>query len=227
MPSRSSTSGGHASAQFERVMLGRNALDEAFDARQRRTPRDDIDEPGRRIGAEQRPLRTAQDLDALDVGEFARRRAVAGQKDAIQEDADRRLLAGVILLRRYPAQHDAPGPRIAILFGGETRRHLRQVVELRDARRGQLIAGERGQRNGNVDQPLLALLSGDDDLRIARIDMTRVARCGGLRADGIRRGDHGKSRRAQENPFSVDICHRFSPQDRSLFERLFSYELSI
>src|SRR3546814_3382689 len=68
-------------------MLGRHAFDEALDARQRRTPRDDVDQPGRRIGAEQRSLRTAQDLDALDIGKLARRRAIAGQEYAVEEYA--------------------------------------------------------------------------------------------------------------------------------------------
>src|SRR3546814_16449496 len=114
----------HAAAQFPQVMLGRHAFDEALDARQRRTPRDDVDQPGRRIGAEQRSLRTAQDLDALDIGKLARRRATAGQEYAVEEYADRRLLAGIVLLRRHAAQHASPSARLAIFLGRSEERRV-------------------------------------------------------------------------------------------------------
>ena len=71
---------------------------------------DDRDEAGRSVAAEQRALRSAKHLDAVDRAEFGKADAGARPIDTVDEHRDGAFQAGVVADRADAANIGAPAP---------------------------------------------------------------------------------------------------------------------
>ena len=159
-------------------------LDHPLGAAERGLVGDVADGAADRPRTEQRALRAAQRLDAVQVEKIE----VGGeqrQRDdrLVEVDADLLLHAGLVaddLASRDPADRDLALARTEILHG-EARDVARQILD--PGRAGALDVGLRLRvdRKGHVDQALLALLRGDDDrVLVRRRARRRLALGGGL-----------------------------------------------
>ena len=122
---------------------------------------DDVDDAGRGVLAEHRSLRPLQHLDALQLAQVAEADAVAGPVDAVDDDAHRRLQAGVVA-HRADAADAGGGLRRGLGAGhGQARHQHLHVLDVAHAGIEQQLLGQHVDHDRHVLQGLLALLRGD------------------------------------------------------------------
>src|SRR5690606_3153290 len=139
--------------------------------------RRDVDRAAVRVTAEQRALRPAQDLDALDFGEVRLEETVARLPHAVDVDTD----------TGQAANEELPGAGAgASRIGDEVRHHDAQVGAALQTAETELFAGEGLNRDRRALQIGLAALRRDDDLLQL-----------GERAQWQHRHRHGHAHRAQ------------------------------
>jgi hypothetical protein len=151
---------GRGNAERTVVADGDLALDALAVAR---APGDDVDDARRGVLAEQGALRALQHLDALDLAEVAKADAVARAVDAVDDHADRGFQAGVVA-HGTDAADARGGLRLALGAGhGQAGHQGLQVLDVAHAGVLQDLLIERGDRDRDVLQRLLALLRRDHD----------------------------------------------------------------
>src|SRR5690606_26333147 len=125
--------------------------------------RRDRDHAGRGVLAEQRRLRTAQNFDALDVGEVGDLRSRARAVHVVDEHADRRLDSGIVGTVAEAADEEIGVRRALALTHAERGNDGLQVAQIADLAAFDRLGG--GDRYGyrGVLQRLLTLGGGDED----------------------------------------------------------------
>ena len=130
----------------------------------------------RRVLAEQRALRAAQDLDALEVGEVLIRHADVAHEHVVDDHADGRFHVVVAARLADTADRHAGAARVR-RRRRQARRALREIGDRERAIAIDLRAADHGDRHRHVLRALRAVARGDDDL------FDRAGRdCGGLGA---------------------------------------------
>ncbi len=148
----------------------------------------DADRARSGVAAKQRALRPAQHFDALHVGKVEDRAARRRDVDAIEIDRGLLVRAGDDAVAQRAADREDRQLRAADRGAHvDARRHARQIDDVGDAIGPERILAQRGDRDRNVLQRLLALLGGDDD-DIETIGITRR----------LGRGHAGRSQHADE-----------------------------
>ena len=128
--------------------------------------------------AEQRALRAAQDLDALDVEQIAERLPRTAPIDAVDESAHGGLEADVVAGRADAADAQRAARRRGVArIDVNAGRDLREVFDLVDAPRFELVALERADRDRNFLDVRVALGRGDDDFFDAPLRGLRLCGC--------------------------------------------------
>ena len=129
-----------------------------------------FDRAADRVAAVERALRAAQDLDPFDVVDVEDRGlrtvqidVVEVQADALLEPGDRILLADAADERRQGAV------RTARDFEGDVGSRVCDVRDVEGALPVELLAGISGDRDGNVEEKLVAAAGGYHDRLVARL----------------------------------------------------------
>src|SRR5690606_4745077 len=113
-----------------------------------------------RVAAVERPLRPAQDLDALDVVQLLAELLLVRLRHAVDDDRHRRI--GIVDLRDAADLQKRVAERERAVHR-HVRRQVDEVGARFDAGLGDLPRTERRERHRHVLQPLLAVLGGHDD----------------------------------------------------------------
>lgn len=153
---------------------------------------DDVDETARRVAAEERALRSLQNLDAADVEQLLHAGAARRLIDFIDVEGVRRFdVASEIVLRNAADRDETGNRRAAGRNELQTRRHRGKIGRVAQAKLEQAITAVR--RNGDADilHVRSAASRGDDDF----LDRVVAAGCGILR----RGAACGKRDRKREN----------------------------
>ncbi|MCY1170653.1 hypothetical protein D9M73_107350 [compost metagenome] len=132
--------------------------------RARRLFRDDVDDAGARIFAEQRALRPTQHFDLVDIDQVAKRLARAAVDHAVDHGRNRWLARDREGRGADPAQEQRLVERRARFQEIERRHQILRALQAGLALRGDRIAGHHGDGERHVLQPFGALLRGDDDV---------------------------------------------------------------
>ena len=126
--------------------------------------RNDVHRPAGGILPEQRALRPAQHLHALDIEEVVVQGERRGDVDAVQVVGDGRIGDGVLIRFVADAANGNDGLE-ALVLGHRDARHGRpEIHEREDVARRQVFGGCHRNRLGQVLEVLGPLLGGDDDL---------------------------------------------------------------
>ena len=130
----------------------------------------DVDHAADGVDSEQRPLRPAQYLDALDVEEIELRLGVVAEEHLIDVEADgggrgSRAAGGLDPSDVGEAELEVGAGRVL-----EVRRTLGDVVELGHDHVVERLLGEGGDGDRDVLELLFTLLGGDRDLFLDRLD---------------------------------------------------------
>jgi len=145
-----------------------------------------MNKPSGRVAAEKRPLRPAQDFDAVDVEEqepCARHLRNVGLVDI---DRDRAFdVRGEVVVGDAADADRVVGFPVR-LQGRDAGRERRHFLRVRVAERLKLLARESGDRNADVLRVFLALLRSDHDL----VRKDRSLRVGAGRREHARRRRH-------------------------------------
>ena len=169
---------GHVTANDDGVEIAIGDFTRTAEFELRRA-RDDRDDTGRGILAEQGRLRAAQHFDALEIGQIADLGGRARAIDAVDEDTDRRLDAGVVGTVAKAA-NDEIGVGRALQLRDAQAGHQRLEVE-KIANLGLFDLGTRG--DGHRDRRVLqgggALRGRDDDDGVIFGRGDGRCRCGG------------------------------------------------
>src|SRR5690606_6368797 len=154
-----------------------------------RTLRVELDRAADRVAPGERALRTAQDLDAVEVEQVEHR---AGQRrviDVVDVEADARLERGVevVLADAANARGHRRAEGRALRLQGYRRRLRGDLRDVRLAACLEHLGVDRGDRQRRVLQVLLAELGGDDDRVVVGFGGL-VLRDGGRGGEGRRNG---------------------------------------
>src|SRR5690606_15251810 len=177
-----------------------------------------------RIAAVERALRPAQHLDALDVVDLEHRALRTVQIDVVEVDADALLEARNGILLTDAANEGAQG-------GVGAARSLERSVgsELGDlgyvdrATLAQFAGIERGDGNGDIQQPLLTPACGHDD-RAAFLGLADLFRrfgrgiLGERRRDECLTGERGNTANAGKRLPQQNLTHRTLPLNPLLWD---------
>ncbi len=128
-----------------------------------RRSRDDVDDPGGRVLAEQRALRAFQHFDTLEFAEVAEADAVAGAVDAVDVHQHRGFKADVVAHRANAANTRRGGGFAARRRDREAGGQYLQVLDVVDSGVLQELLANRGDDHRHILQIFLALRCGDDD----------------------------------------------------------------
>ena len=127
----------------------------------RRLARHDAERAAHRVAAEDRALRTAQHLDALDVEHFRAEALRATQINPIHVNTHHRVAADLAGVRRHDAAHaDHQGRRAAIgrCHAKRRNRTAHEIMNVGQPPRLQILAAQNGDGNRRVLQVFLTLL---------------------------------------------------------------------
>ena len=128
-----------------------------------RLTRDDRDDAGAGILAEQGGLRPAQHFDARDIGEIVDLRRRTRTVDPVDEHADRRLDADIVRAVAEAADEEGGVGRALQLADAQRRRDRLQVEQVADFRAFERLARGDADRDGRFLKSLGTLGGGDDD----------------------------------------------------------------
>ena len=168
---------------------------------------DEVHEPAGRVAAEQRALRPAQHLDALQVEELEAQATGRRAIDVVDVHRDRVLVGIGEVVQADAAQEEVDDARFGVRRRVvEPGRHRHDVGAVGEAELADLLVAERGDRDADVLHALLALLRGDDDL---------LETAGGLRCGSA--GQCGSRCHEQDAGVLVFSCHGSSPCPSSGF----------
>ena len=133
-----------------------------------RLVRDDVDRAAGRVATVECSLRPAQHLDPLEIFGFEPAADGGADVDPIDVERDRRILGQrhVVLADAADEQPDGVGTAVEIV-DEQVGNLSDEVANLGDLVVLELLLAERGDRDRHVDQLLLALLRGDDDVDAA------------------------------------------------------------
>ncbi len=139
-----------------------------------RPPADEVNQPARRVTPEQRALRPAQHLDALEVEELEGQPARGRAVHVVDVHRDRILVRVCEIVQPDAAQEEVDHARFGVRRRiDEAGRHRHDVRRVRESELADLLVGERGDRDADVLQGLLALLRCDDDFLEGRRSLRR------------------------------------------------------
>ena len=127
----------------------------------------DLHRAADRVLAEERALRSAQHLDALDVEQFEHRARRAGEVDVVDVDADARILGDDEVGLADAAEEDlrevAAAAAVARVRELHVRRRVGDAAKVAHAQLAERFAAERRNRDRHVLQVLFAPPRRDDD----------------------------------------------------------------
>ena len=155
--------------------------------------RDDADDAGRRVLAEQGGLRAAQHLYALEARQISNLRSRAGAVDAVDEYADRRLDAGIVRAVAETADDEVDLRRALELRNTQRRNDGLKVENVEDLGTLDRFSVGHGDCDRHFLQRLLTLGGRDDDLLDHR--------------GRLRKSDRGRAR-------SSEYCSDHRPLER-------------
>ena len=164
-PDREGVADGDVHHGFQQAVVGTAALavDRPVQAVLIGLVVDDVDRPCQGGAAVEGGLGALGHLDALQVEQLDRGGGHLRDIDAVLVDRDARLVGGIGRVGGHPA-HDDAGVVDRLVLNVEAGGVQRQVVQVLDAARLHLGAGQGGDGDRHVDQLLLAVLGGDDHL---------------------------------------------------------------
>ena len=129
------------------------------------------------VAAEQRALRAAQDLDAVEVVEHHGRALRARREHAVRVEGDALVARLRLVTRAEAADEDQRDRVVAVLEELQVRHQAAHVEQRDDAILVQRRLVERADRERRVLQGRLAPRRGDDDLAERRLARACVCAC--------------------------------------------------
>ena len=151
----------------------------------------DVERTGNRVLAEQRALRAAQHLDALDAEKALRVGFGAAGVDAVDVHAHARVVARVAREVADAAQAHAAAQRAIGGAAGQAGRQLRQVEQVLDAASFEVSRGHGLHRHRHHLEVLRALLRGDLD----GLQLRALGQGGACHGRGSGKGDQAQGGR--------------------------------
>ncbi len=127
---------------------------------------EDVNEAGRRVAAEQGPLRAAHHFDPLDRAELIEADAAARAVDAVDEHRDRAFEARIVADSADAAD---TGRAVSLGAGRGDEQRRGELVQLADVAGAAVLQGraaDGGDGERNLLQYLATALGGDDDLAV-------------------------------------------------------------
>ncbi len=193
----------HHAAEAEQRVAARDDLARGVEAARVGLRRVHRDRAAGRVAAEQRALRAAQDLDAVEVVEHHGRALRARREHAVRVEGDALVARLRLVSRAEAADEDQRDRVVAVLEELQVRHQAAHVEQRDDAILVERRLVERADRERRVLQGGLAPRRGDDDFPERRL---RLGVCGHYRWQAQHRAAQNRKRSSHGSPRSLRFC---------------------